>query len=71
MIGVNIYALHRDESVWEDPFAFKPERFIDGEGKLVNFEKTLAFGYGNAATKNGLKFMPAELDSCDFLKIVK
>ena len=46
-VGINIYSLHRDETVWEDPFRFQPERFIDANGKLVNFEKTLAFGYGN------------------------
>ena len=46
-IAINIYSLHRDESVWEDPFTFKPERFLDDQGKLVNFEKTLVYGYGN------------------------
>lgn len=28
---VNAWAIGRDETVWEDPLAFKPERFLDSE----------------------------------------
>jgi len=32
MLIVNAYAIHRDPSAWEDPAAFRPERFEDGKG---------------------------------------
>ena len=50
-LALNIYALHRDESVWEDPFDFKPERFLDNDGKLANFDKMLVFGYGKSPSE--------------------
>ncbi|CAI0413629.1 unnamed protein product [Linum tenue] len=28
-IFVNVWAIHRDPSIWEDPLEFKPERFLD------------------------------------------
>jgi cytochrome P450 len=43
MLLVNVYAIHRDPSVWKDPLEFRPERFEDGkaEGKLL-----MPFGLG-------------------------
>ena len=41
MLLVNAWAIHRDPEVWEDPTAFKPERFQgwnDNEGhRLIPF----------------------------------
>ncbi|KDP25608.1 hypothetical protein JCGZ_20764 [Jatropha curcas] len=28
-VFINVWAIHRDPSVWEDPLEFKPERFLD------------------------------------------
>ncbi|OEL23555.1 Isoflavone 2'-hydroxylase [Dichanthelium oligosanthes] len=43
MLLVNVYAIHRDPAVWEDPAEFRPERFEGGaaEGRLL-----MSFGMG-------------------------
>lgn len=45
---INIWALHRDPSMWKDPYCFCPDRFIDGEGKFVfpSGDCFLPFGAG-------------------------
>ena len=35
-----------EESVYPDPFTFKPERFFDENGKLKDEDRILAFGFG-------------------------
>ncbi|KAG7571862.1 Cytochrome P450 superfamily [Arabidopsis suecica] len=45
MLLVNIWAMHRDPSIWEDPEMFKPERF---ENEKLN-QKLLSFGIGRRA----------------------
>ena len=44
-------AVHHDEKFWGDPFAFRPERFLDKDGNLVppdhpNRKHVLQFGAG-------------------------
>jgi len=41
---------NHDESVWDNPKQFQPERFISKEGSIINAEKILSFGYGNYNT---------------------
>lgn len=43
---VNAWALHRDPGVWEEPLAFRPERF---EGDANTGYKFVAFGVGRRA----------------------
>ncbi|MEW8547157.1 MAG: cytochrome P450 [Candidatus Thiodiazotropha sp.] len=31
----NIWGIHHDEDIWGDPFEFRPERFLDSEGKVL------------------------------------
>ena len=40
-------SLHRDPDHWDEPDKFKPERFLDQEGRLVRHERFLPFGVGN------------------------
>ncbi|KAJ7327707.1 hypothetical protein OS493_026585 [Desmophyllum pertusum] len=44
----NFWAIHRDSRQWEHPNEFRPERFIDAEGKLtcLPFKSYLPFGCG-------------------------
>ncbi|KAI1773208.1 cytochrome P450 [Hypoxylon cercidicola] len=37
-VGVNIYALHHNEHYFPDPFAFKPERWLETTGSLSSEE---------------------------------
>ncbi|RVW57449.1 cytochrome P450 81Q32 [Vitis vinifera] len=46
LLLVNVWALHRDPQVWEDPTSFKPERFENGERE--NY-KLVPFGIGRRA----------------------
>ena len=34
-LWVNLWALHHDENLWDEPFVFKPERFLDAHGELL------------------------------------
>ncbi|ESO88315.1 hypothetical protein LOTGIDRAFT_126351 [Lottia gigantea] len=51
MIILNHWVMARDDSVWDDPYSFKPERFLDEDGKLVSVDHRLrqqliTFGIG-------------------------
>jgi len=41
-----LYYIMRDPDHWEEPDKFKPERFLDHEGRLVRHERFLPFGVG-------------------------
>ncbi|EFJ14295.1 hypothetical protein SELMODRAFT_120910 [Selaginella moellendorffii] len=47
---VNVYAIGRDPTVWEDPTRFSPERFLEGAGKGMDVRgqdfELLPFGSG-------------------------
>ena len=42
----NIYSCHMDPAAWEEPDKFKPERWIDADGKLINHAAYLPFSIG-------------------------
>lgn len=42
-----LYAFHSDPRLWGDPEKFRPERFLDDNGKLcLKKDITLPFGAG-------------------------
>ncbi|ELU07687.1 hypothetical protein CAPTEDRAFT_96227 [Capitella teleta] len=50
-IMANLWHLHHDEDFWDAPFEFKPERFLDEQGKLLssshpNRKHVMAYGAG-------------------------
>lgn len=42
----NLWSVHRDPTVWDDPDIFNPTRFLDNEGKLLRKECFIPFGIG-------------------------
>ncbi|XP_048360336.1 cytochrome P450 1A5-like [Sphaerodactylus townsendi] len=47
-IFVNMYQVNHDETLWVDPYLFKPERFLNENGELNKnlAEKVMIFGMG-------------------------
>ena len=47
-IWYNVWGIHHDEKQWDEPFSFKPERFIDETGKLMRTtdQSFVPFGAG-------------------------
>uniref|UniRef100_A0A0B6ZKM9 Cytochrome P450 n=1 Tax=Arion vulgaris TaxID=1028688 RepID=A0A0B6ZKM9_9EUPU len=51
VIFVNSWHILHDETIWEDPWIFKPERFLDTERQLLPADhpirkNMIAFGFG-------------------------
>lgn len=47
MVLTSIYSVHMDQRFWEDPLAFRPDRFLDENGDIVVNEKYFfPFGQG-------------------------
>ncbi|XP_069672280.1 methyl farnesoate epoxidase-like [Periplaneta americana] len=46
MVLVNLYSLFQDKEHWGDPEVFRPERFLDADGKFVKDEWMIPFGVG-------------------------
>ncbi|KAE8300262.1 Cytochrome P450 2U1 [Larimichthys crocea] len=42
----NLWSVHRDPTVWDDPDTFNPARFLDDDGKLLRKECFIPFGIG-------------------------
>ncbi|XP_028932366.2 cytochrome P450 2U1, partial [Ornithorhynchus anatinus] len=42
----NLWSVHRDPAIWEEPDNFLPERFLDEQGQLVKKETFIPFGLG-------------------------
>ena len=42
----NIWAMTHDPNVYPDPFTFKPERFLNEDGKSNDDNRVLAYGFG-------------------------
>lgn len=49
IMSINLYSIHMDKKYWGDPQVFRPERFLDKNGKFVKPERLLSFGMGKRA----------------------
>lgn len=47
MVIANFTGVLMDKKFWDDPEVFRPERFIDADGKVNVPENYLPFGFGN------------------------
>ncbi|XP_038073307.1 cytochrome P450 2J6-like [Patiria miniata] len=45
-IVANLWSVHSDPSEWPNPSEFRPDRFLDEDGKFVRREKLIPFGIG-------------------------
>lgn len=46
LVWANLQAMSRDEHVYPDPEAFKPERFLNANGSFTRRDEISIFGYG-------------------------
>jgi len=47
---VNLYSAHMDPDDWQQPQQFRPERFLDESGNVINRDRVIAFSLGTAIT---------------------
>ena len=43
----NLWAVHHDPDVWDNPDEFKPTRFLDQDGKVIKKDEWMPFSTGN------------------------
>ena len=46
VLFINTYSVHMDKRHWDQPREFRPERFLNEEGKVTRPDSFLAFGMG-------------------------
>ncbi|NXC39806.1 CP2U1 protein, partial [Penelope pileata] len=46
VIVPNLWSVHRDPNIWENPDDFQPTRFLDENGQLIKKEAFIPFGMG-------------------------
>jgi len=50
MLVPNISSVLMDKTVWGDPEEFRPDRFIDDNGKVFIPDQYLPFGFGKTVS---------------------
>jgi cytochrome P450 family 2 subfamily U polypeptide 1 len=52
MVVPNIFSVHMDPNLWPEPHKFKPERFLDAQGKVFKRETFIPFSLGRCRIPN-------------------
>ena len=52
IITSNIWGIHHDPKVWEDPEQFRPERFLDSKGNVCRPQEYMPFSIGKSYCMN-------------------
>ena len=55
----NMHSVFTSDKYWDRPLEFRPERFIDSNGKLFNMEKFAPFGFGKRFCMGETQATPA------------
>ena len=45
-VVANMWAVHNDPDIWDEPDQFRPERFLDASGKLLHRKEFIPFSAG-------------------------
>jgi len=45
---LNLYATHMDPDDWQQPQQFRPERFLDESGNVVDRDRIMPFSLGKS-----------------------
>jgi len=46
---VNLWSAHMDPNSWKEPEKFRPERFLNDIGEIINRDKMIGFSLGMCA----------------------
>ncbi|XP_077983279.1 cytochrome P450 2U1-like [Glandiceps talaboti] len=46
LVMASFWSVHHDEKYWKEPYTFRPERFLDDNGNVVNRDAFLPFSAG-------------------------
>ncbi|XP_060076084.1 cytochrome P450 2U1-like [Ylistrum balloti] len=49
IVLAHLQLTHEDSSCWDDPLAFKPDRFLDSDGKIRKYDAFMPFSIGPRA----------------------
>ncbi len=52
---INIHSVHNEVEYWRDPHAFRPERHLSADGKIIRTDHFLPFGIGTSASSTSMK----------------
>ena len=52
LIFANIWAVHHDHALWNDPEVFRPERFLDESGVVLQPDYYMPFSIGTFILEN-------------------
>jgi len=43
---INLYSAHMDPDDWQQPQQFRPERFLDESGNIIDKDRVIPFSLG-------------------------